>query len=379
MDDNKIFLTPRVNYVKDGDTIWTVLVKENVVVKCNVESDKAEAVAAFRFMYEGIGGKLGYWFVDKYRNKLFINLTAESNIRILDTDSLRWEKIEIDEDRGQLSREDMKFWTSFCHAGYYWKVGFSYPGILKIDIETNEVIYLNNWIEELKRLCNLTELDIYFGYGYSIRDNYVFLPVYCRPIIMKMDMSTFRCEFYEYPIKYKGFRVLSGDSNDIWAETISGEIVRIDNNMHLFELKSIKELSLKNNIGEVFWKPSILEDRVLFFPHFNNKIVEVDKNTMEVKLSKLNYMLPGVIEGKISCIETVKQDNIVTFFYMQGDGFGTYCEYDTENESIKTKRFLMEENDVQHTAWLLNLNSEIIPETNIFDLKSFVTSILTDV
>lgn len=378
MDNNVNFLTPRSNFIKEDKTIWTVLVKENVVVRCNMDSDKAEAVAAFRFGFEGINGKLGYWFIDKYKNKIFLNLTAESSIKILDTDCFRWDKVQIGEDHVQPSREDLKFWTSFCHGGYYWKVGFSYPGIVKMNIETNHVTYINSWIEQLKRICCSTDLDVFFGYGYCIRDDHVFLPVYRYAIILEMNMSTFECVFHEYPIKYKGFRVLSGDSNDIWAETLSGDLVRIDRSMSLSELKNTTGLSIKNINGEAFWKPVILGSKVLFLPHFYNRVLEADKVTMEIKQSNLNNLLPGVSEGKIYCIESVQQGNFISFFYRNDDGSGTYCEYDTQNESVITRRFLLEENDIQHTAWLLNIDKNVMPETTKSDLRSLITAVLND-
>ena len=379
MGDTVVYLTPRGNIIKEADTIWTVLVKENVVIRCNVESEKGEAVAAFRFVYNGINGKHGYWFTDKDKSKMFINLTAESNIRILDTNDFKWEIIRVNEEYVKYSREDLKFWTSFCYGGFYWKVGFSYPGIVKMSIETNEVTYIQGWLEELKGLCNSSDLNLFFGHGYCVRDNRLLLPVYCSPIILEMDMCTYECVFHKYPLKYKGFRVLSGDSDDIWAEMISGDLVRIDRCMHLSELKNNTGLSIINHVGEAFWKPTILDSKVLFLPHFHNRIFEADKDTMEVTQSKLNDMLPGLSEGKVSCIEAVRQGDTISFFYMEDDGYGTYCEYDTIKETVKTKSFLLEENEVQHTAWLLNLDQDILYEAMTFDLKSFVAATLNNV
>lgn len=379
MDDKEIFLTPYCNFVKEGNTIWTVLVKENVVVRCNTEFDTAEAVASFKFRYKGINGKYGYWFIDKYKDRLFINLTAESSIKILDTDGLSWEKIQISENNEQHNGEDLKFWTSFCHEGYYWKVGLSYPGIVKMDIETNQVTYINSWVEELKRICNSPDLNGFFGYGYCVREKKVFLPVCHSPVIMEMDMSTYECIFHKYPLKYKGFRVLSGDINDIWAETISGDLVRVDKDMCLSELKNTTDFSIKDTNGEAFWKPVISENKVLFFPHFYNRIFEVDKNTMEIKLSKMNDTLPGVSNGKVHCSEAVRQGDNVYFFYRQDDGYGAYCKYDIKNEAVMTKRFVLEDNGVQHSAWLLNSDRNIVSEDIVFDLQTFITAILNDV
>jgi hypothetical protein len=211
--------------------------------------------------------------------------------------------------------DEAKFCSGFSHGEFFYLLGVSYPGIVRINCNTLETIVIDDWIDNFERMV---EKD-YWGYisiGHYVSEGKAILPLACVPGFLFLDLTTNATDLQQVNIPYKdGMYGLSGDDNSgLWLTGVgenSNIICNIANGAK-------KELYVESENGDshVFYPPILTSYGVFLVPIQHERIIyrlDSDSNCFRVwkeydeseavHLSGYSFMEPFVSGDKLILID----------------------------------------------------------------------------
>lgn len=167
-----------------------------------------------------------YHNVVKKENKLIFIPATANHIAIYDivSNSFNMIPVKIEE----TSKSWIYGWPKFFNAAVYKKYVFLiacyYPAIVRLDIETGELLYLNEWKTVIKEDLNKPE-KMYFRRDASacIVDNKVYLPCCIQNIVLELNMDTLQFTYYNIGENNQELRCMCFDNGVFWIMTWEGK------------------------------------------------------------------------------------------------------------------------------------------------------------
>lgn len=220
-------------------------------------------------------------------------------IAIFDMKSKILDYLDIEEvkaDYHENYRDSAKFARCFQYNSFVYMLGYSYPAILKLDIETLKIVYISDWIEDVNK--NIINGDIwgYFSDGFIFGNNKVLLPLGCMAGLLELDLITdeTRLIYPKISIKRIGGIGLFGQDK-LWITARGndlGKVVRWD-------IKSDEYLEIElpdccEKFGS-YYSPLQVKGKIYLFPEYIGHIYEIDEETMTAKINK---KLDEILQGK---------------------------------------------------------------------------------
>lgn len=253
-----------------------------------------------------------YKVLAKVGNKIFLPSCFNEHIAVYDCETENYQILKLE----SLSAEQKnlhKFWTSIIYDHFIFFVGHYYPAIVKLNIDTMEMVYLTDWVEQIERKRKLDNAP-YLGIG-IVRDDIAMLPCCCTNAILKLDLKTNKTEVCEITACVDGFNGLCCSKDMYWLTVRNGpEIVVWNRNTDSVEMLKVERR--KKYGGVPFAPPLKYQDNLYVFPYWGNyaycintftkKIERIDElkdifdiqQTALLKISKIIYP-PTLVSGKI--------------------------------------------------------------------------------
>lgn len=372
-DSNKNMLFPYVNIVKEKNKIWTILVNQNVIVEGDLKTGKCCILDIFSL--NPANNSYGSWYLHKKDDLLYINFSVKRDLYIYNLKTHEWKSICVNEPDKQIERTDIWFMTDFIYQNMYWKIGSAYPGIIKFNLEDEQVTYLDQWRHAVDDLIKSHKGELYFGTGQVFRGNRVLLPLDAFSAVLELDMITLQYELHVFQEQYKGLRVLSGDEEELWIETMDGSILCVDGDWNVTTINIPKSFSLAEQKVKKFWPPVIFEDFVLLFPSVAGKIFRIDRKNYEVSSHLLNEKLSKTLDENLCTTDICRDENHLLFFYRGNEGNAGYCEYDALENSVHTGEMYFED-DEEVAANAMRNASNVIYEDASNPMDVYIKSII---
>ena len=372
-DSNKNMLFPYVNIVKEKNKIWTILVNQNVIVEGDLKTGKCRILDIFSL--DPANNSYGNWYLHKKDDLLYINFSVKRDLDIYNLKTHEWKSICVNEPDKQIERTDIWFMTDFIYQNMYWKIGSAYPGIIKFNHEDGQVTYLDQWRHAVDDLIKSHKGELYFGTGQAFRGNRVLLPLDAFAAVLELDMITLQYELHVFPEQYKGLRVLSGDEEELWIETMDGSILCVDGDWNVTTINIPKSFSMAEQKVKKFWPPVIFDDFVLLFPSVAGKIFRIDRKSYEVSSHLLNEKLSKTLDENLCTTDICRDKNHLLFFYRGNEGNAGYCEYDALENSVYTGEMYFED-DEEVAANAMRNASNVIYEDASNPMDVYIKSII---
>lgn len=198
--------------------------------------------------------------------------------------------------RNSFYKERQKFSKAVYYEGYIYIFPFTYPGILRLDIETNQITILDSWV---------SEETYFFRGGMCVDGEQVYLVNGVNNIILQFNMATEKSVVHCVGKYNNGSMCISKYGNYYWiVPRMKGAVICWDpvNNRVLHEIIGYPQ---NFNIDKIVFSKIIFCKKQMFFVPFNaNHILSVD-----------------VVAGKM-----LEHEN-----WKMTEGTKTACMFETEN------------------------------------------------
>jgi len=289
-----------MNMIEEDGKIWMTLLNRNGI--CVVEETTRCARICKIFEDEPVIKEFLYCNVEKIGNNLVFSPWEAENIAIynLKTDSITYIPINTRDEKRKENSDATKFWNMIRYQSAIYLLGYSYPAIIKIDMESLSVEYITDWVEEVEKNIDIGDSNGYFGDGYVIAGDVVLLPIGCMSAILELNVKTSKTRLRKLNTSMKGIGgIASKDCENIWLVGRGNAT----NKVCCWNIwtDNIKEIPLNEdcNINHPFYSPICMGSRVFLMPISASCIYElnIDKgepikhNTLEVQTKKQSVSL----------------------------------------------------------------------------------------
>ncbi len=167
--------------------IWTIPVESNNLIAVNIETGETSLIMTL----PGIGQKRLYSKIIRYNNTLFFIPLSAENILALNLHDYKLSNIKVNlperEENLINYNSSLKFASALIVEDYLYVLGCTFPAIVRMSLETNEITYYTDWVEKVEKYrTNIN--DVYFR-SYFKKDNKLYLPVCCGNMIVIFDLE----------------------------------------------------------------------------------------------------------------------------------------------------------------------------------------------
>ena len=255
---------------------------------------------------------------------------------------------------------NLKFGVSFLFENCIYAFGYGIPIILVMDVTTWEIKTINfsNKIPE-------NEIPMFFKFNYCIVDDYVYLPIISKNIVMEFSLITHSYVFYqventkgnfsegftEIIYEKKQFRLFNwNDEEIIWTKG-KNNIKYYKNNYLDAKLKAYKKVIAGKN-----------EIRI---PYFSPQVILKKENG---EISIINALQTKIDEDNNSSFLLTKE--ISNFLYMETNRKFEWSRIDLN--SLKVEKVFFDIDAEEIKKHFNNIKEKKFWENNLLSLKNYL-------
>lgn len=282
-----------MNYVEDGEKTWMALLNRNGI--CEIDKNTRTARICKIFDEEPLDGELLYSYVEKVEQYLIFSPCKAEKIAIynLENDSMTYISLEKVEYQCKQSQGEIKFWNIFRHRSNVYLFGYSYPAIIKICMDSMQVTYITDWVEEVESYMENGDTGGYFADGYVNVDDVVLLSVSCMMAVLELNLKTGSTRIVKLDVPMEGIGgISSADGETVW---MVGKRRKTNKaccwNIRTGRIKVYSFLDENEDIFDPFFAPICTVSKVYFMPISASGIYEIDIDSGEIKKNKTLELL----------------------------------------------------------------------------------------
>lgn len=285
-----------VALIEDDSSVWFLQNNKNGLYYFDKKIQRLEWIP---FLEESFCIPSLYMHLQKIDSKIVCVPHGANKVAIYNTETKNIKYIPLKKN-GRKSNEFFmpyaNFFYSFIHERNIYMLGYYYPAILIYNVDTDEIKYLDDWLEKIDRKIPENDMRGFFGRGYVyVNSDIILLPIACTNGLLKLNMETNETEVIWIESVHDGISGISADVNGkVWMVgygTHDDDVVIWKYKSNEYEVKHIPEVR-KEKMFSSFYQPIITENRVYFVPLRENHIYSIginDKN-IEVDLSLDNIL-----------------------------------------------------------------------------------------
>lgn len=272
------------DFVKNDKYIYFCSFRHSKLFRFNLESKNCEGINTFD---DEVNEDL-YISVVEYESRIVFIPEKASRIAVYDMSKNTVNYISFEKPQGNYKERyenAILFRGGFSYGKYVYLLGFGYPGIIKIDMTTYDLVYINDWVREVELQINEGDYYGYFSCGVCIEKETAIIPLGCMKGVIKIDLQTDATKIIEIDVPS---RAVGGITyfNDSYYVVPRGESEFIKS-VYVFDeqLKSIKKVIALPTENESFMREDPFRemltygDALYLLPISANNIYKIDKET----------------------------------------------------------------------------------------------------
>lgn len=330
---------------EEGGKAWFVRSQANGLY----EFDKTENRTKLLMRFPGFPVDKGFLYlaIEKAGSILVLAPASASEIVLYDLAADRAEYLEIapvEDERKVKYIGSCRFLNCYRHGDSVYLFGFEYPAVLKLDVNTKQILYLTDWVKEVEQ--RITKIYVTMGYvsDYVIAGDFVWALCECANAVLRLDLRTDEIKIVDI---YSDLDVRCGicfDGN-FWVTGYNENVNKLLEYDAQFVFKKETEicssqkngdeysLSLQDNLWEIY--PILdLGERFFLFSVYPRHVYEYDKTSQEVRICPAFEGLLEIRDEKfheMGILALRRKGNLVCF--ITGNDF-LWNEYDLERGTI---------------------------------------------
>lgn len=199
-----------------------------------IDLDSGNCTYIMLFPGEQLNGVRLFVKANRINNKIYFIPASAKKMAIYDMETGNIENIAIElpqRDKYPHYKPSSKFNGSVVFGKYLFMVPCTYPGIVRIDTDTTEITYFDNWVCEEKYLFRKSPM---------VDGNCFFMPSVINNIVLKFDMHTCNGVLFHVGTHNSGSWSMCKAGNEYWLapqkpgpiikwNPVSNETVEYDN------------------------------------------------------------------------------------------------------------------------------------------------------
>lgn len=266
-----------MNMVEDNGKIWMSLLNRNGI--CEIDKVRGEARICRIFDGEPYDGKFLYSYVVKVSHYLIFSPWEAKNIAIynLECDSMIYIPLKkIEHQNGHYQK--IKFWNIIQHNSDVYLLGYDYPAIVKVNLDSRQVTYITDWVDEVERNVQSEDISGYFADGHVIVGNQALISVACMNAVLELDFETGNTKIIKIDVPMGGIGgIASADGVNIWLVGKRSKTNRVCCwNIRTDRVSEYCIEDEKDDIYDPFYAPICTEKKIYFMPISASAIYEFD-------------------------------------------------------------------------------------------------------
>lgn len=287
---NEIYLRPAaMNMVEEDGKIWFALLNRNGI--CEVDKVTRKARICKVFEDEPLEKEVLYCHVKKVDHYLVFSPGVSEKIAIYDLnrDYLSYIPIKKLDRHYKQNQDEAKFWNIIRYHSDVYLLGYSYPAIVKINIESMKVTYITDWVEEVENYIEDGYSGGYFGDGYIIIGDSVLIPLGCMNAVVELNLNACRTKIKKINTSMKGIGGLSSmDNENVWIVGKGSGTNKVACwNIKMDRIKEYKVPDMEGDIFDPFYAPVCIQKKVFLMPISAPFIYEIDIDSNRIKKSSI--------------------------------------------------------------------------------------------
>lgn len=288
-------------------------------------------------------GDVKYKGVVKYKDYLYIYPHAEDNIMVVDLNGKEVELIAISlltvSDKIYMEGKS-KIRNAFIYENYIFFQGYQYPALIRLNVETNQLEYITDCIDEINRRLEAKSNLGYFMEGCVVKGDKAYCAIGCIPGLLELDVNTLQSKIIDIETTAGGIVGITEVNEDVWCLTCGEPNA---NQILLWNSKNQKlEKQVEFNMPFAVSYASNAACHIgkkIYFPIASAQLDdfhEYDLETEELSLNEmwkqLDYRYHGNYLGGFTMMSVWVEDNKILHF-ATGKDF-KWHEYNTDTEEL---------------------------------------------
>ena len=266
-----------------------------------------------------------YGFLELFDRKLILAPRNAKDILIYDLDEKFFERVKINLDMLAPNEIFNLFSGVTAFGKYIFFFPGRYPAIIRINMETLEVTYFNEWYQELlKAAIGYDKNRVIFARCNCICGNCIFLPYWQGNIIVEFNMKTGRYVLHRINKAVGQFSCVQYDGKYFWVSMVNiPKIIKWDIDHGILE--EYNNLPEDIQITSGFSYIEEYNSSIYAVPLYGNMIIKIDKVSYRSEKIRDLLMTPEenlkryvLAENNMLCYKRDKNDCV--WFYSVFDG-----------------------------------------------------------
>lgn len=281
--------------------------------------------------------------------KLYFAPLKAERIAIYDIKRNTFQTMQVNEDCVKAQRPDylrFKFYDVVSLDGNIYFIPYCYPAIVAYDTNTQELNYLDSWLDKSKPSQAFKNGRGYFCEAIYDSGN-IIMPRFDKDSIVVFDEQNMSFNTFDVTQSDKGYRSICFDGNNYWMVSLDGKILRANKSLDTFSPVNLDK-DFTSGKGNEFIAMVYLDGFLWAFP-FNAKFtLRIDTNSMEAAIAT---DFPDVdAPDKWSSFEDIRYffaKTIANKIYAHTGGYNPkFIEYDPQTGTRRVTEIYISEGDI---------------------------------
>lgn len=287
------------------EKIWCCINDFNSLLSIDINTKKIELAGVFP--NESYGGTQLYAAMKKIGNKIYCIPFFAKAIAVYDIQKKEFNNIEIDNSIFKCKSRGCYFWGVQEYKNYLFIFPFYGSAIIRLNINTNEIIYLSDWIAEIDSEVFNRE-EGYFKRQAILNDGKIYIPFCNANAVFEIECETLVWKIYKLGDEKVGYSGICYDGESFWLSPRVFGCIKKWNKKN----NTIKNIVLEQNVSEIMEKEYI----GIVFCKNNITVFPSEKNAVNLK-----YKEDVIVEQGI--FSFVKEDKEYIVYFDSSTGILT--------------------------------------------------------
>ncbi len=331
--------------VEEEGKAWFVRSQANGLYKFDKKENRAKLL--MRFEDFAIDKDFLYLGIEKVGNVLVLAPASASKIVFYDLETDKAEYVElmpIVNRRKVKYKGGVKFLKCYRHGGNIYLFGFEYPAILKIDVNTKQIVYFMDWVQEVERRIKKKFVTMGYVSDYVVVGECVWALCECANAVLCLDLRTDEIKVVDIGSDLDVHCGICFDGN-FWVTGYNENANKLLKYNCSFVLEKEVKICLEKRDGNMYsfssqdnlWisYPMIdIEEHLLLFSVYPRHVYEFDKVSCEVRILPAFEEILEVHDERfhyMGILAPRKKGNFVCF--ITGNDF-LWNEYDFVHDTL---------------------------------------------
>lgn len=334
------------DWYETENKMWTCLSDKNAI--CEIDKDTKKARILGNYPQKRISEpNLSATVIGISEKIVFVPQTAD-DIAVYDreNDALIFIPVKPNhETYHEVYQEGMKFRRAFAYKNYVYLLGYSYPAIIQLNIDTLETNYLTDWIDIIEPFIEKGDNLGYFKEGYSFYGTQIYLPLGCCSGLMLFDLEDLKFKYIPVQGGTKGFGSLTDVDGTFYMTGRSGrehEII-IWNKY----TESIRKIQIPVTY---YYAPVVFNGKIFLFSFHGSSVLQLEEKSDSFK----EYKLPEPFSWEKNVLDTriMQVKHSGTGLKLQMGWSRKWYEVDCNTDVIVESIYNMEDESFLSQSWM---------------------------